>query len=48
MMTYGDNLIKWRFLFLVWLDRSKVQGYPYGFFGIIGPLAIQYDYTEVE
>ena len=50
-MTYGDNLIKWRVGFIVWLDNTKVdysKNYPYGFFGLIGPLAIQYDFTEIN
>ena len=51
-MTYGDDLIKWRFLFFVYFDAAKFPGvlhdqYPSGFFGIWGRLAIQYDFTEV-
>jgi len=49
MAIYGNDFIKWRVLFLVCLDRSKVpMGYPYGFFGLVGPFAIQYDFMEVE
>ena len=49
MKRYGDDMIKWHLGFLVWIDRSKVPtGYPYGFFGLVGPLAIRYDDTPLE
>ena len=52
-MTYGDDLIKWRFGFIVWFDKAKFPSainnqYPSGFFGIYGRLAVQYDFTEIE
>jgi len=53
MRVYGRELVKWHIGPLVWLDKAKFPGvttghYPYGFFGIWGSLAIQYDFTEVE
>jgi len=52
-MTYGDDLIKWRFGFLVKIDPAKFPGvlegrYPYGFFGLFGSFAIQYDFSVIE
>lgn len=52
-MIYGSSLVKWRIGFIVWIDKSKFPSissgnYPYGFFGLIGPLAIQYDFTEIN
>lgn len=53
MATYGDDIIKWRFGFLVKIDRAKFPDIangraPYGFFGLFWDLAIQYDFTEIN
>jgi hypothetical protein len=49
MSTYGNDLIKWRVGFIVRIDRTKYpNGYPYGFFGLWGDFAIQYDFTEIK
>ena len=53
MAIYGRDLVKWHVGPLVWFDKDKYPGamqnhYPYGFFGIWGRLAIQYDFTEIQ